>query len=58
MHQSHLAEGEEAADFIKTFVVQAKLNERGNFGEHFASCPQCAVMHTWELHTWALDSQA
>ncbi len=38
--------------------MQAKLNERGNFGEHFASCPQCAVMHTWELHTWALDSQA
>ena len=28
-----LAEGEEAASFIKTFVVQAKLNERGNFGE-------------------------
>ncbi|KAL3146600.1 hypothetical protein ABBQ32_000835 [Trebouxia sp. C0010 RCD-2024] len=26
-----LAEGEEAASFIKTFVVQAKLNERGNF---------------------------
>lgn len=28
-----LAEGEEAASFIKTFVVQAKLNERGNFGK-------------------------
>ena len=28
-----LAEGEEAANFIKTFVVQAKLNKRGNFGE-------------------------
>jgi len=27
-----LAEGEEAAEFIKSFVVQAKLNERGNFG--------------------------
>lgn len=26
------AEGEEAADFLKTFVVQAKLNHRGNFG--------------------------
>jgi len=26
-----LAEGEEAASFIRTFVVQAKLNERGNF---------------------------
>ncbi|KAK9829909.1 hypothetical protein WJX72_008604 [[Myrmecia] bisecta] len=25
------AEGEEAADFIRTYVVQAKLNERGNF---------------------------
>ena len=28
-----LADGLEAADFIKTFVVQAKLNPRGNFGE-------------------------
>lgn len=28
-----LAEGAEAASFIKTFVVQAKLNERGNFGK-------------------------
>jgi len=53
-----LAEGEEAADFIKTFVVQAKLNERGNFGEHLAPCPQYVVMHTSELHTWVLDSQA
>lgn len=26
-----LAEGEEAASFIKTFVVQAKLNDRGNY---------------------------
>lgn len=26
-----LNEGEEAATFIRTFVVQAKLNERGNF---------------------------
>ena len=32
-----LADGMEAADFIKTFVVQAKLNPRGNFGE--ASMP-------------------
>ena len=28
-----LADGMEAADFIKTFVVQARLNPRGNFGE-------------------------
>ena len=27
-----IAEGEEAASFIKSFVVQAKLNDRGNFG--------------------------
>lgn len=26
-----LADGEEAASFIRTFVVQAKLNDRGNF---------------------------
>ena len=26
------AEGEEAADFIRTYVVQARLNERGNYG--------------------------
>eukprot|EP00891_Asterochloris_glomerata_P003324 jgi/Astpho2/3324/Aster-x0573 len=29
--QKMLADGLEAADFIKTFVVQAKLNPRGNF---------------------------
>ena len=28
-----IAEAYEAAEFIKTFVVQAKLNERGNFGK-------------------------
>ena len=28
-----LAEGNEAADFIRTYVVQAKLNERGNYGK-------------------------
>lgn len=27
------AEGKEAAEFIKTFVVQAELNDRGNYGE-------------------------
>lgn len=26
-----LGEGREAADFIRTFVVQAKLNKRGNY---------------------------
>lgn len=26
------AEGEEAADFLRTYVVQARLNERGNYG--------------------------
>ena len=30
-----IAEAYEAAEFIKTFVVQAKLNDRGNFGELF-----------------------
>ncbi|KAK9826730.1 hypothetical protein WJX81_002385 [Elliptochloris bilobata] len=34
------AEGEEAADFIRTYVVQARLNERGNYAmqveEHHA----------------------
>ena len=34
-----LAEGEEAASFIKTFVVQAKLNDRGNYGEPSVHCP-------------------
>ena len=29
------AEGEEAASFLKTFVVQGKLNERGNYGRAF-----------------------
>lgn len=28
-----LDEAKEAEEFIKTYVVQAKLNERGNFGE-------------------------
>ena len=28
-----IAEAYEAADFLTEFVVQAKLNERGNFGE-------------------------
>lgn len=31
------AEGEEAADFIRTYVVQARLNERGNYG----AWPRC-----------------
>lgn len=26
------AEGVEAADFISSFVVQARLNDRGNYG--------------------------
>lgn len=25
--------GKDAADFLKTYVVQAKLNDRGNYGE-------------------------
>ena len=36
-----LAEGQEAASFIKTFVVQAKLNERGNFGEACFATVSC-----------------
>ena len=31
------AEGEEAAHFIRTYVVQARLNERGNYG----AWPRC-----------------
>jgi hypothetical protein len=27
-----LGESQEAAEFIRSFVVQAKLNERGNYG--------------------------
>lgn len=27
-----LEDAREAADFLKTYVVQAQLNERGNFG--------------------------
>ena len=27
-------EAHEAAEFLKSFVVQAALNERGNFGEY------------------------
>ena len=36
-----LAEGAEAADFIRTFVVQAKLNDRGNFGKHVCRYSHC-----------------
>jgi hypothetical protein len=36
-----LAEGVEAADFLKTSVVQAKLNERGNYGAPLSSLPIC-----------------
>ena len=28
-----IAEAYEAADFLNQFVVQAEMNERGNFGE-------------------------
>ena len=30
--QQLCAEGREAASFLQTFVVQGKLNERGNYG--------------------------
>lgn len=30
-----LAEAQEAAEFIKGFVVQSQLDEKGNFGECF-----------------------
>ena len=33
--QKRVAEAKEAADFIRTNVVQAKLNERGNFGRSY-----------------------
>ncbi len=38
--QQMLAEGSEAADFIRTSIVQAAMNDRGAFGEH-AHCFCC-----------------
>ena len=33
------AEGRDAAKFLTQYVVQAELNERGNYGEHSLFCP-------------------
>ena len=41
-----LADAEEAADFLKAFVVQAKLNERGNFGEQDHAIHSMPVLST------------
>jgi len=34
------AEGEEAADFLRTYVVQARLTERGNYGAPARRAPR------------------
>ena len=39
-----LADADEAADFLEAFVVQAKLNERGNFGEQAHAIHSIPVM--------------
>ena len=45
------AEGEEAASFLKTFVVQGKLNKRGNYGEaaalYSAPAQKCLFACCW-----------
>lgn len=37
------AEGRDAAKFLTQYVVQAELNERGNYGEHLLLCPACVT---------------
>lgn len=39
--QQMLAEGSEAADFIRTSIVQAAMNDRGAFGAHWQPCCSC-----------------
>lgn len=39
-------EGEEAADFIRTYVVQARLNERGNYGVLPRRCCKMTILLT------------
>lgn len=46
------SEGYEAADFLETFVVQAKLNKRGNFGRR--SLASCTVFYKAPLGLGAL----
>lgn len=38
-----LDDGREASEFIQSFVVQGKLNERGNYG----GCPQGEGRPSW-----------
>jgi complex III assembly factor LYRM7 len=56
----------EAADFLSTFVVQAKLNERGNYGKDYAQailyimalgCCQVVVNQRRSILIVALDRQ-
>jgi hypothetical protein len=35
------AEGRDAAKFLTQYVVQAELNERGNYGEQLCQQPLC-----------------
>lgn len=63
--QKRVAEAQEAADFIRTNVVQAQLNERGNFGESLLllgtlslneACMQSIVLssvHECHICAWA-----
>ena len=47
------AEGRDAAKFLTQYVVQAELNERGNYGAMFC------YAHSSGLHTFSLrDSNA
>lgn len=41
-----LQEGEETADFIATQIVQAAVNERGNYGACSTSAALCALLPT------------
>ena len=45
------AEGRDAAKFLTQYVVQAELNERGNYGEqlcHSRYAKKVPLMHVWE----------
>ena len=52
--QQMLAEGSEAADFIRTSIVQAAMNDRGAFGAHWQPCCSCgcsAVAVGWRCRS-------
>lgn len=54
-----LAEGEEAAEFIRTCIVQTRKTERGGFGElHAWSCERSYSMNVYPLLiAYCLDLQ-